>query len=47
MVISSRLHLFLIASFLWVPTKVYPYQKKILKMQKTILSPFIKGEVSA
>ena len=36
MVISSRLHLFLIASFLEVPTKVYPYQKKILKMQKII-----------
>ena len=35
-VISSRLHLFLIASFLSIPTKVYPYQKKILKMQKTI-----------
>jgi len=33
MVISSRLHLFLIASFLGIPTKVYPYQKKILKMQ--------------
>lgn len=36
MVISSRLHLFLIASFLGVPTKVYPYQKKILKMQNTL-----------
>lgn len=35
-VISSRLHLFLIASFLGVETKVYPYQKKILKMQKII-----------
>ncbi|MCX6823742.1 MAG: polysaccharide pyruvyl transferase family protein [candidate division SR1 bacterium] len=35
-VISSRLHLFLIASFLGVETKVYPYQKKILKMQKTL-----------
>jgi len=35
-VISSRLHLFLIASFLGVPTKVYPYQKKILKMQNVI-----------
>lgn len=35
-VISSRLHLFLVASFLGVPTKVYPYQKKILKMQKII-----------
>lgn len=36
MVITSRLHLFLVASFLGVPTKVYPYQKKILKMQKTL-----------
>ena len=36
MVISTRLHLFLIASFLKVKTKVYPYQKKILKMQKVI-----------
>jgi polysaccharide pyruvyl transferase WcaK-like protein len=35
-VISSRLHLFLIASFLGVETKVYPYQKKILKMQQTL-----------
>lgn len=35
-VISARLHLFLIASFLGVPTKVYPYQKKILKMQNVI-----------
>lgn len=35
-VISSRLHLFLIASFLWVETKAYPYQKKILKMQETL-----------
>jgi polysaccharide pyruvyl transferase WcaK-like protein len=36
MVISSRLHLFLIASFLGVETKVYPYQKKIIKMQNTL-----------
>lgn len=36
MVISSRLHLFLLASFLDVPTKVYPYQKKIIKMQQTL-----------
>lgn len=36
MVISSRLHLFLIASFMDIETKVYPYQKKILKMQKMI-----------
>ncbi len=35
-VISTRLHLFLIASFLWVPTKVYPYQKKILKMKNLV-----------
>jgi len=35
-VISSRLHLFLIASFLGVKTKVYPYQKKILKMKNII-----------
>ncbi|HMS90777.1 MAG TPA: polysaccharide pyruvyl transferase family protein [Candidatus Absconditabacterales bacterium] len=35
-VISSRLHLFLIASFLGIPTKVYPYQKKILKMKNII-----------
>lgn len=35
-VISSRLHLFLIASFLGLKTKVYPYQKKILKMQETL-----------
>ena len=35
-VISSRLHLFLIADFLGVPTKVYPYQKKILKMQNVV-----------
>jgi len=36
MVISSRLHLFLIANFIGIPTKVYPYQKKILKMQETL-----------
>jgi polysaccharide pyruvyl transferase WcaK-like protein len=35
-VIGTRLHLFLIASFLHVPTKVYPYQRKILKMQEVI-----------
>ncbi len=34
--ISTRLHLFLIASFLGVETKVYPYQKKILKMQNVL-----------
>ena len=36
LVISTRLHLFLIASFLHIPTKVYPYQRKILKMQEVI-----------
>jgi len=41
-VISTRLHLFLIASFLNVKTKVYPYQKKILKMQKVIEDISIK-----
>jgi len=35
-VISTRLHLFLISNFLWTRTKVYPYQKKILKMQEVI-----------
>ena len=35
-VISTRLHLFLIASFLGTKTKVYPYQRKILKMQEVI-----------
>jgi polysaccharide pyruvyl transferase WcaK-like protein len=35
-VISSRLHLFLISEFLGVKTKVYPYQRKILKMQKVV-----------
>ena len=40
MVFSSRLHLFLIASFLKVPTKVYPYQKKITKMQNVIKQHF-------
>lgn len=35
-VISTRLHLFLISSFLWTRTKVYPYQKKILKMQEVL-----------
>lgn len=44
MVISSRLHLFLIASFLGVPTKVYPYQKKIIKMQKTLETLEIRKE---
>ena len=35
-VFSSRLHLYLITSFLGCDTKVYPYQRKILKMQKVI-----------
>ena len=35
-VFSSRLHLYLIASFLGCDTKVYPYQRKILKMQKVM-----------
>lgn len=35
-VISTRLHLFLISSFLGVRTKIYPYQKKILKMQEVL-----------
>jgi len=35
-VFSSRLHLYLIASFLWCDTKVYPYQRKILKMEKVM-----------
>ncbi len=38
MVISSRLHLFLIANFIGVSTKVYPYQKKILKIQETLVN---------
>ncbi len=36
LVISTRLHLFLISSFVGTKTKVYPYQKKILKMQEVI-----------
>ena len=43
LVISTRLHLFLIASFLNVPTKVYPYQRKILKMQE-VMQKFAKKE---
>jgi polysaccharide pyruvyl transferase WcaK-like protein len=35
-VISARLHLFLISEFIWLDTKVYPYQKKINKMKKVI-----------
>ncbi|MCK9466991.1 MAG: polysaccharide pyruvyl transferase family protein [Candidatus Absconditabacterales bacterium] len=36
LVISTRLHLFLISSFISTKTKVYPYQKKILKMQEVL-----------
>jgi hypothetical protein len=35
-VFSVRLHLFLISEFIWLDTTVYPYQKKIIKMQKVI-----------
>ena len=35
-VFSSRLHLYLISSFLHCDTKVYPYQRKILKMKEVI-----------
>lgn len=35
-VISARLHLFLIASFMGLETKAYPYQKKVSKMQNTL-----------
>ncbi|MCF7835194.1 polysaccharide pyruvyl transferase family protein [Candidatus Gracilibacteria bacterium] len=35
-VFTGRLHLFMIAKFLGVKVKVYPYQKKILKMQKVL-----------
>lgn len=36
LVITARLHLFLLASFLGTKVKVFPYQKKILKMQKVV-----------
>ena len=36
-VISARLHLYLISEYIWLNTKVFPYQKKINKMQKIIL----------
>lgn len=36
LVITARLHLFLISSFVGTKVKVFPYQKKILKMQKVI-----------
>lgn len=35
-VFTGRLHLFMIAKFLWAKVKVYPYQKKILKMQEVL-----------
>lgn len=35
-VISARLHLYLISEYIWLDTKVFPYQKKINKMQKVI-----------
>ena len=35
-VFTGRLHLFMIAKFLWVSVKVYPYQKKILKMLEVL-----------
>ncbi len=35
-VISARLHLYLISEYIWLNTKVFPYQKKINKMQKVI-----------
>lgn len=34
--IGTRLHLFLISEYLGVKTQVFPYQKKILKMQKVL-----------
>lgn len=35
-VIGTRLHCFLISSFLGADVEVFPYQKKILKMQKVL-----------
>lgn len=35
-VISARLHLYLISEYIWLKTKVFPYQKKINKMQEVI-----------
>ncbi len=35
-VFTGRLHLFMISKFLWVKVKVYPYQKKIVKMQEVL-----------
>lgn len=39
-VFCTRLHLFLVASYLNVPVKVYPYQKKIIKMQQVLFNFF-------
>ena len=36
LIVTARLHLFLISSFIKTKVKVFPYQKKILKMQKVI-----------
>lgn len=35
-VVSARLHLYLISEYIWLDTKVFPYQKKINKMQRVI-----------
>lgn len=35
-VIGTRLHCFLVSRFLWAAVQVFPYQKKILKMQKVL-----------
>lgn len=35
-VFSPRLHLFLVASYLWSAVHVYPYQHKIIKMSRVI-----------
>jgi len=37
MIISPRLHLYLISQYLHIPTIVYPYQRKILKMQQELI----------
>lgn len=34
--LSTRLHIFLIARFLWIKTEVFPYQRKIQKMKITL-----------
>ena len=36
--LSTRLHIFLIAKFLWIKTEVFPYQRKIQKMKITLES---------